>query len=472
MASRWLTDSLVSTSMRAFGFRPPSSVRTRSGIQRARRDLDPGVTFVARVRVDLEFSPPLRLEQPDDAVVLELLPDRPDKNGHQGLQRSVCGERTNGLADPLQKEREMLAWTACPVPLRAAASCCPHDRSLPSRLPPPAGRPHARLVHAPGRPLHGRLPGVARAATRSSSSAGRPSWPPQSPCSRSTPSTSTPPSSSRTCCCRFEPMGLAFDFVKGEGPRDRAARSAPKPTSNGSGCSSRAKALGYVLEAIRHDAARARRPRPAHRLRRRAVHAGVLRHRGRAVARLRPHQGADVRRPRGVAPALRRGWPRWSAPSSSRRSKPAPRRSRSSTRGSARCRPRDYREFALPAHRRGLRRARSRPASRRSTSAPARRRSCADLRRRRRRRHRRRLAHCRSTTPGSSSAPTAPSRATSIRRSCSARATACSRAAEDVLQRAAGRPGHIFNLGHGILPATPLEHVQVLARFVHGFRAN
>jgi uroporphyrinogen decarboxylase len=43
------------------------------------------------------------------------------------------------------------------------------------------------------------------------------------------------------------------------------------------------------------------------------------------------------------------------------------------------------------------------------------------------------------------------------------------RAAEDVLQRAGGRPGHIFNLGHGILPATPLEHVQVLARFVHGY---
>ncbi len=39
--------------------------------------------------------------------------------------------------------------------------------------------------------------------------------------------------------------------------------------------------------------------------------------------------------------------------------------------------------------------------------------------------------------------------------------------ARDVLRRAAGRPGHIFNLGHGILPSTPLEHVQELAGFVH-----
>jgi uroporphyrinogen decarboxylase len=40
-------------------------------------------------------------------------------------------------------------------------------------------------------------------------------------------------------------------------------------------------------------------------------------------------------------------------------------------------------------------------------------------------------------------------------------------AADDVLARAGGRPGHIFNLGHGILPTTPLEHVQALARYVH-----
>ncbi len=39
--------------------------------------------------------------------------------------------------------------------------------------------------------------------------------------------------------------------------------------------------------------------------------------------------------------------------------------------------------------------------------------------------------------------------------------------ARDVLGRAGGRPGHIFNLGHGILPSTPLERVQELAKFVH-----
>jgi uroporphyrinogen decarboxylase len=40
-------------------------------------------------------------------------------------------------------------------------------------------------------------------------------------------------------------------------------------------------------------------------------------------------------------------------------------------------------------------------------------------------------------------------------------------ATDDVLRRAGGRAGHIFNLGHGVLPTTPLEHVQELARYVH-----
>ena len=41
--------------------------------------------------------------------------------------------------------------------------------------------------------------------------------------------------------------------------------------------------------------------------------------------------------------------------------------------------------------------------------------------------------------------------------------------AADVLRRAAGRPGHIFNLGHGILPETPVENVKNLARFVQEY---
>ncbi len=36
-----------------------------------------------------------------------------------------------------------------------------------------------------------------------------------------------------------------------------------------------------------------------------------------------------------------------------------------------------------------------------------------------------------------------------------------------VLREAGGRPGHIFNLGHGIFPNTPVENVQRVADYVH-----
>jgi uroporphyrinogen decarboxylase len=41
--------------------------------------------------------------------------------------------------------------------------------------------------------------------------------------------------------------------------------------------------------------------------------------------------------------------------------------------------------------------------------------------------------------------------------------------AEDILRRANGRPGHIFNLGHGILPETPVDNVKNLARLVQEY---
>jgi len=41
---------------------------------------------------------------------------------------------------------------------------------------------------------------------------------------------------------------------------------------------------------------------------------------------------------------------------------------------------------------------------------------------------------------------------------------------KEILRAANGRPGHIFNLGHGIVPGTPVESVQAVVRMVKEFR--
>jgi uroporphyrinogen decarboxylase len=46
------------------------------------------------------------------------------------------------------------------------------------------------------------------------------------------------------------------------------------------------------------------------------------------------------------------------------------------------------------------------------------------------------------------------------------------RQAEAILGQAAGRPGHIFNLGHGILPQTPVENVRYLIETVKELSAR
>jgi uroporphyrinogen decarboxylase len=43
------------------------------------------------------------------------------------------------------------------------------------------------------------------------------------------------------------------------------------------------------------------------------------------------------------------------------------------------------------------------------------------------------------------------------------------RSADDILRRAGSRPGHIFNLGHGILPKTPVDTVAALVEHVHAY---
>lgn len=46
------------------------------------------------------------------------------------------------------------------------------------------------------------------------------------------------------------------------------------------------------------------------------------------------------------------------------------------------------------------------------------------------------------------------------------------REVERILDRVGGRPGHIFNLGHGILPNTPVENVTALVDRVHEYSAR
>jgi uroporphyrinogen decarboxylase len=40
----------------------------------------------------------------------------------------------------------------------------------------------------------------------------------------------------------------------------------------------------------------------------------------------------------------------------------------------------------------------------------------------------------------------------------------------DIMKRVRGRPGHIFNLGHGILQHTPVDHVKAVVDMVHEYQ--
>ena len=42
------------------------------------------------------------------------------------------------------------------------------------------------------------------------------------------------------------------------------------------------------------------------------------------------------------------------------------------------------------------------------------------------------------------------------------------RQVRDILKRAGGRPGYIFNLGHGVLPETDIAAVRAVVDLVHG----
>ena len=76
----------------------------------------------------------------------------------------------------------------------------------------------------------------------------------------------------------------------------------------------------------------------------------------------------------------------------------------------------------------------------------------------------------RSMRRGIGSGTTARSRATWTRRRCWRVEKPRCAAREEVLHRVGGRPGHIFNVGHGILPGTDPETIRAVVEFVHECR--
>ena len=142
-----------------------------------------------------------------------------------------------------------------------------------------------------------------------------------------------------------------------------------------------------------------------------------------------------------------------------------------STRGRARCSPADYERFVLPASTKVL--AAVEPT--RGAAHPLRRQHLGAVRpdRRRRRRGRRgRLADTARPGPHRACRHTSASRATWIRRSSPPGGVATEPAVRDVLTRGGGNPGgrggHIFNLGHGVLPETDPETLERVVEMVHG----
>ena len=124
--------------------------------------------------------------------------------------------------------------------------------------------------------------------------------------------------------------------------------------------------------------------------------------------------------------------------------------------------PADYEEFVAPWSARIL-------AARRRADDPLRHRrldAAPGDGARGRRRDRARLADRRSTTAGRSSATTARVQGNLDPAVLLGPWERVESAARDVLARAGGRPGHIFNLGHGVLPRTDPDVVSRLAELV------
>ena len=220
-----------------------------------------------------------------------------------------------------------------------------HDSAVPARGPGRAGPAHPGLVHAAGRSLAAGVPQAPRGRRDARVVHARPTWSSRSPCSRSRRYGVDAAIFFSDIVLPLKAVGVDLDIVPGVGPvvaspvetlADVAAIPDLDPGH-----------VPFVTESVRDAGRRARRD-AADRLRRRAVHGRVVPRRGRAVQGARQDQGDDVRRPRRVGRADAQDRRRSPRPTSRSRSRPAPPRCSSSTRGPGAMSPEDYRRYVMP----------------------------------------------------------------------------------------------------------------------------
>ena len=318
----------------------------------------------------------------------------------------------------------------------------------------------ARVVHAPGRPVAARVPGDPGQPAASSTRCRTPTSPPRSPSSRCAATASTPPSSTATSWCRWRRSASASRSSPASGPWS-PGRSATRPTSTGCAPSTpRPTAPTCSRPSATWSASWATCP--------------LIGFAGApfTVASYLVEGGPS--RTLGTTKALMLGRPDlWAALldrladiaiASLRAQVQAGRVGGAAVRqlGRARSAPRMYERHVMPASAKVL----AGVADLRRAHHPLRRdhrRAAAAAWPRRGRRWWGSTGGCRSTRPGPGSGPTWPCRATSTPAVCLAPWPAVEAAAREVLAANGGRPGHVFNLGHGVLPETDPD---VLARLV------
>ena len=266
-------------------------------------------------------------------------------------------------------------------------------------------------------------------------------------------------------------MGLGLSFAEGEGPRfERPLRDEARDRAR-SPCPTW-RELRYVFDAVRADPQRARRARAADRLLRQPVDARLLHGRRRRQRRLRDGAQDGVCAARPAAPDPRDQRRRGRRLSATRRSTAGAQAVMMFDTWGGVLPPTAYRAFSLGADARGAR-PRSPAATCRRSCSP---RAAAVARRR--------SPTCGATCVGLDWTVDLARRARRVGDRVALQGNLDPLALltdPATVERAAQRrsfappgpePGYIFNLGHGIVPATPPENVAALVDAVHPRRRH